>query len=56
MLFRELTETEEQEFREWAHDNYKPLSPIKGVWHPVVQAECVQINKRYEKDGVKSRG
>ena len=47
-LFRELTPEEEPAFRQWARDNYEPYSEIKGVWHPVVQEECVQINKEKE--------
>lgn len=30
--------------RAWARENYKPFDPITGVWHPVVQAECVRMN------------
>ena len=44
-LFRNLTTKEEEEFRRWARDNYEPFSEIKGVWHPVVQDECVKINQ-----------
>lgn len=44
-LFRELTPEEEKDFRKWARDNYKPYNEIKGVWHPVVQDECVRMNK-----------
>lgn len=44
-LFRELTPEEEKEFRKWARENYQPLTEIKGIWHPVVQDECVKINK-----------
>ena len=44
-LFRNLTTKEEDEFRQWARDNYEPFSEIKGVWHPVVQDECVKINQ-----------
>ncbi len=43
-LFRKLTPEEETEFRQWARDNYKPLTEIKGIWHPVVQVECTQMN------------
>jgi hypothetical protein len=43
-LFRELDTKEEKEFREWARNNYKKFDTIKGVWHPVVQDECVKIN------------
>ena len=44
-LFRNLTTEEEDEFRQWARDNYEPFSEIKGVWHPIVQDECVKINQ-----------
>ena len=44
-LFRELDEKERQEFRNWARKNYKPYTEIKGMWHPVVQAECIKINQ-----------
>lgn len=44
-LFIDLSVEEEQEFRLWAQDNYIPLSPIPGIWHPVIQDECAKINK-----------
>ena len=44
-LFRKLSRGEEVEFRQSARENYKPLSTIEGVWHPVYQAECVKINQ-----------
>lgn len=44
-MFRTLTQEEEKEYRQWAHDNYVPHTEISGVWHPVVQDECVKINK-----------
>lgn len=43
-LFRQLSAEEEASFRQWARDNYQPLTEISGVWHPVVQDECVKIN------------
>lgn len=46
-IFRDLSPEEEKEFREWARVEYKPLSPISGVYHPVVQDECVKINREY---------
>jgi hypothetical protein len=45
MLFKSLTESEEREFRQWARDHYKKFQPIAGIWHPVVQDECVKINE-----------
>ena len=46
-LFKILSESEELEFRQWARDNYTPLDPIKGIWHPIVQDECTQMNRFY---------
>jgi hypothetical protein len=43
-LFRQLKPLEEKEFRDWARKNYILHSPIKGIWHPVVQDECVRMN------------
>ena len=45
MFFRALTPAEDAQFRSWARDNYKPGAEIKGIWHPVVQDECVRINE-----------
>ena len=42
--FRKLSDEEEREYLRWAGDNYKPGEPIKGIWHPVIQAECVRLN------------
>jgi hypothetical protein len=33
------------EFQQWARENYVPGSMINGVWHPIIQRECVQINE-----------
>ena len=44
MLWIKLTENEEKQFREWARKNYEPLTAIDGLWHPIVQDECVKIN------------
>lgn len=43
-LFRELSTEEQAQFRAWARENYTPLEPIKGIWHPVVQEECAKMN------------
>ena len=44
-MFRKLTPEEEIAFKQWARENYVPFSEIKGIWHPVIQDECVKINK-----------
>ena len=43
-LFKDLTAQEETEFRQWARDNYVCFSDISGIWHPVVQDECKNMN------------
>lgn len=50
-LWRDLSPEEEKEYRQWARDNYRPASEIKGVWHPVVRDECKKMNNElYEFD------
>lgn len=44
-LWRKLTDKEKVAYRKWARDNYKPLSLIDGLWHPIVQEECAKINR-----------
>jgi hypothetical protein len=44
MFFRTLDEKEEQSFRKWARENYETDTPISGMWHPVIQDECVKMN------------
>jgi hypothetical protein len=43
-LNKSLKKEEIKEFRQWAKDNYQQYDEIKGVWHPIVQFECVLIN------------
>lgn len=45
-LFKQLTSSEELIYRQWAQRNYEPLTEISGIWHPVVQDECVKMNKQ----------
>lgn len=49
-MWKQLTAVEEQDFRQWARDNYKLADPISGVWHPVVQDECAKINAEHTKE------
>jgi hypothetical protein len=46
-MWLDLTEEEKKEMRKWARDNYHPCDPINGTWYPVVQEECVQMNKEW---------
>jgi hypothetical protein len=43
-----MTAEEIQSFRDWARQNYTPLQPISGLWHPLVQAECTLMNEEAE--------
>ena len=45
MLYQHLSPDREAEFRKWARENYKVFTKIDGVWHPVVQDECVKMNE-----------
>jgi hypothetical protein len=46
-LFKSLTPEEESQYRTWAINHYAPFDDIKGTWHPTIQAECVEINRRH---------
>lgn len=48
-MFKDLTPEEEQEFRKWARNNYKPDEEIHSFWHPVVRDECAKMNQEYAK-------
>lgn len=54
MLFRNLDGAEADTFRKWARDNYQTFEPIQGIWHPVVQLECVIMNAETGFTGVPS--
>ena len=44
-LFRtDLSDEGKESLRQWARDNYNPFEVISGVWHPVIQHECAEIN------------
>ena len=49
-MFRELEPYQEQQFRQWARDNYEPFTDIKGMWHFIVQDECAKINLEKSKE------
>lgn len=49
-MFRELSNEEAEEFRQWARQNHKRGEPINSVWHPVVQAECLIMNREPAED------
>lgn len=45
MQFKKWDLIQKRKGRRWARENYEPFTPIQGVWHPIVQAECVTINE-----------
>lgn len=48
MFFRQLSEEEVKQFRQWARENWNPGDEIKMIWHPVVRDECYRIQKEVE--------
>lgn len=45
MIFRQLNKSEEETFRQWARDNFKPDMVISELWHPVVRDELERIKR-----------
>jgi hypothetical protein len=43
MRFRNLSEEETSEFRQWARDNWTVGEDIDPLWHPVVRAMCERM-------------
>jgi len=41
--FRNLSPEEEERFRQWARDNWKPGMPNNPVWHPIVRDEIKKL-------------
>ncbi len=45
-IWKELSEEEEKEFRQWARNNFIPgLDTINSTWHPIVKEECKRMCK-----------
>lgn len=44
--FAYLSFEKQEEQARWAKENYKPFTPIDGLWHPIAQFECVRINAK----------
>ena len=47
-FFRELSETEVEEFKQWARDNHKIGDEVSEVWHPVIRKECKLIDEEHD--------
>ena len=43
--FRELNAEEEQQFRQWARDNYQPGMEVSELWHPIVRNELEKLKR-----------
>jgi hypothetical protein len=44
-MFRQLDDEEEQEFRQWARQNWTPDQEIDEIWHPVIRDECRKMQE-----------
>ena len=51
-VFRAVEGEEASQFKQWARDNYAVFTPINGLWHPIIQAECVEMNRETGFSGV----
>ena len=49
-FFSDSTDDEEEDYRQWARENYQPEQMIKSIWHPVTVDECVKIIKEFIAD------
>lgn len=49
IMFRDLNDQEEADFRKWARDNYEAFTEISTLWHPIVVDECEKINNEQSK-------
>jgi hypothetical protein len=49
MIFRELKETEEEEFRQWMRDNYATFIPDPDIHHPGVVDEYRKLQEENNK-------
>lgn len=47
-LYRDLDDIEEQEFRQWARDNFNVMNKIESHWHPVIKQECQIMIEQYQ--------
>lgn len=44
-VFKGLKSEEEEEFRQWARDNFKKGEPASYLWHPVVRDEWERLEE-----------
>lgn len=42
-MFRKLSDSEAEQFRQWARDVFEPGMAIQVYWHPVVRAELHKL-------------
>ena len=47
-MFRELSDSERQEFVEWAREQFEPNTEPNQLWHPVVREEWARLQAEYE--------
>jgi hypothetical protein len=49
-MFRDLTNKEAQEYRDWARTYYEVHTYIPSIWHPIVRDECERMNDEIPKE------
>lgn len=46
-IWRDLSDSEVREFRQWAHDNWQPGQTAEPMWHPVSRSEWNILERLY---------
>lgn len=46
-FFRKLDSGEQNEFRQWARDNWMPNTEPSELWHPVVRDEWRKLDEEH---------
>jgi hypothetical protein len=48
LYWKPLNEAEQEEFKKWAKDNFKPNEmDIEDTWHPLTRATCWEMMAEY---------
>ncbi len=48
-MWRNLSKDEEEEFRQWARDNWKSKTEPNLLWHPIIKEEWSKLDEKYVK-------
>ena len=46
-IWKDLTPNETKEFIEWTLDNWKPDTPAKQIWHPLIRKTWEKLDEAF---------